>query len=332
MGSGECGESGQGANSARHGATGESSAGARLSQPTIVVAGATGDLGARIARELVARGAAVRALVRPTSTPSASARLVALGVTVTVVDREDAAAMAVACEGASCVVSALNGLREVIVERQSSLLDAAVKAGVPRFIPSDYAADFAKTTAGENRNFDLRREFMARADNARIAITSILNGAFMDMLGAEMPIIRPRLRRVLYWGDDPRQPLDFTAKDDVAAYVAAAALDASTPRFLRIAGDVVSAQKIADVMSALTEKSFRPLRVGGLESLGTMIAVMQRLAPQPAAVFPPWQGMQYLRDMYSGKGKLLPLDNDRYPGLKWSKVEDVLASRPFARR
>jgi len=253
-------------------------------------------------------------------------------VTVTVVDREDAAAMAVACEGASCVVSALNGLREVIVERQSSLLDAAVKAGVPRFIPSDYAADFAKTTAGENRNFDLRREFMARADNARIAITSILNGAFMDMLGAEMPIIRPRLRRVLYWGDDPRQPLDFTAKDDVAAYVAAAALDASTPRFLRIAGDVVSAQKIADVMSALTEKSFRPLRVGGLESLGTMIAVMQRLAPQPAAVFPPWQGMQYLRDMYSGKGKLLPLDNDRYPGLKWSKVEDVLASRPFARR
>ena len=50
---------------------------------------------------------------------------------------------------------------------------------------------------------------MARVDEAPIKATSILNGAFLDMLGAEMPIIQPRIRRVLYW-HDADQVLDFT--------------------------------------------------------------------------------------------------------------------------
>ncbi len=35
-----------------------------MAQPTILLAGAAGDLGARIAKALISRGAAVRALVR----------------------------------------------------------------------------------------------------------------------------------------------------------------------------------------------------------------------------------------------------------------------------
>jgi len=298
-----------------------------VTRPTIVLAGAAGDLGTRIARALVARGADVRALVRKQAPASENERVAALGAKLVSADVHDVESVAVACEGAACVVSAWNGLRDVIVHRQSVLLDAAVRAGVPRFIPSDYAADFAKTTPGENRNFDLRREFMARAAGAALRVTSILNGAFMDMLGAEMPIIRPRLRRVLYWGDEANQALDFTSKDDVAAYVAAAALDDRTPRWLRIAGEVTTAQGLADAMSEVTGKRFRPFRVGSIGALGGMIAVAKLLAPQPAAVFPPWQGMQYSRDMYSGKGKLQPLDNDRYPELRWTPVRDLLAKR-----
>jgi hypothetical protein len=40
------------------------------------------------------------------------------------------------------VVSALQGLRDVIVEMQTVLLYAAIKADAPRFIPSDYSIDF----------------------------------------------------------------------------------------------------------------------------------------------------------------------------------------------
>jgi NAD(P)-dependent dehydrogenase (short-subunit alcohol dehydrogenase family) len=195
-----------------------------VKQPIVVLAGASGDLGARIAKSLVVRGASVRALVRPGIEAKEQARIAALGVTLVPANPADVDEMAAAVSGAGCVVSALNGVREVMIGRQGVLLDAAVKAGVPRFIPSDFAADFTKTGPGRNRNYDLRREFMARVDAAPIRATSILNGAFLDMLGAEMPIIQPSIRRVLYW-HDANQPLDFTTKDDTAAYTAAAALD-----------------------------------------------------------------------------------------------------------
>jgi hypothetical protein len=35
----------------------------------------------------------------------------------------------------------LAGLREVVIDAQKKLLDAAIAAGVPRFIPSDYSLD-----------------------------------------------------------------------------------------------------------------------------------------------------------------------------------------------
>lgn len=304
-----------------------------MAQPTIVLAGAAGDLGARISKALTGRGAAVRALVRRDASAADRDRLSALGLTVTPADGGDAGSVAGACEGAACVVSALNGLRDVIVERQGVLLDGAVKAGVPRFIPSDYSADFTRTRPGDNRNLDLRREFMAHADavaaRAPIRITSILNGAFMDMLGAEMPVIQPAIHRVLHWGSAD-QPLDFTTKDDVAGYVAAAALDDATPRILRIAGDSVSARGIAQAMTEVAGTRYRTLWAGSIGSLGVLIRLAKIVASQPGAAFPPWQGMQYMRDMFSGRGKLHPLDNDRYPGLRWTSVREQLAGGPLS--
>ena len=294
-------------------------------RPVIALAGATGDLGARIARALVASGAEVRALVRPNLSATDHASIEALGATPIAADPGDVTAMARAIDGSACVVSALNGVREVMIGRQSVLLDAAVAAGAPRFIPSDYAADFTRTPPGRNRNYDLRREFMARVDRAPIRATSILNGAFMDMLGAEMPIIRPEISRVLYWRDAD-QPLDFTTKNDTADYTTRAALDPDAPRTLRIAGDTVSVREIAAALTELTGRHYRPLYAGGLGALGVMIRIAKLVAPGQGQAFPPWQGMQYMRDQFSGLAKLHPLDNDHYPDLSWTSVRDHLAA------
>ncbi len=297
-----------------------------MTQPVIVLAGTAGDLGTRIAKALLMRGATVRALVRADASAEDNERLTALGVTLAPADVGDVNSVAAAIEGATCVVSALNGLRGVILGRQGVLLDGAVKAGVPRFISSDYSLDFTKTKPGGNRNLDLRREFMARADGAPIRVTSVLNGAFMDMLGAEMPIIQPRLRRVLYW-KDAEQPLDFTTKDDVAAYTAAAALDDTTPRILRISSATLSAKGLAAAMSDVTGERYRTLRAGSVGSLGVLIRVAKRVAPGSREAFPAWQGMQYMRDMFSGHGQLTPLDTDRYPELRWTPAREQLATR-----
>lgn len=88
-----------------------------MAQPTIVLAGAAGDLGARIAKALVARGAAVRALVRTEVSTGDRDRLTGMGATVAPADVSDIGSIAAACEGAACVVSALNGLHDVIIVR-----------------------------------------------------------------------------------------------------------------------------------------------------------------------------------------------------------------------
>lgn len=288
-------------------------------RPPVVVAGASGDLGGRIVRALEARDVPVRALVRRPSDALARPGVDQIPVTF-----DDGAALARAVSGAACVVSALNGTAPVILEAQGRLLDAAVAAGVPRFVPSDFCLDYRATRAGDNRNMDLRRQFAARLDAAPLRATSILNGPFAELLQGEAPIVLHRLRRVLYWGDAD-QPFDFTTKDDVAGFTAEVARDPDAPRYLQIAGDQISPRGLAEVLTRMDGRRWRLLRAGGIGRLSALIAVARALTPQSDAPFPAWQGMQYLRDMSTGRGKLHQLDNARYGKTDWTSAAAILA-------
>ena len=57
-------------------------------------------------------------------------------------------------------------------------------------------------------------------------------------------------------------------------------------------------------MSEITHERYRPLWVGSLRILGIMIRLAKLVSPQPdKGVSPPWQGMQYMRDQFSGRAK-----------------------------
>ena len=298
-----------------------------MSDNLIALAGATGDLGFRIAWQLLGRGATLRVLVRPSSAAKPEiARLRERGAEIIEIELADKAALTRALAGVDCVVSALSGLRPVIVEAQTQLLEATVAAGVPRFIPSDFSIDFTKLPAGSNRNLDLRREFGAILDKAPIRATSILNGMFMDLLTGQAPVILFKIRRVLYWGSAD-QPLDFTTTADTAAYTALAALDPTTPRYLRVAGQTATVRQLQAEAGAATGQRFGRLRAGGLWLLRVLIRLARKLAPAPGEVFPAWQGMQYLHNMFTGLPRLTPLDNGRYPELEWTPVRAVLAGK-----
>lgn len=126
---------------------------------TILVAGGTGNLGGRIVRDLIKRGAATRAVVRPETASEKIEKLKRLGAEAIAADTSNHEELKRACQNVSCVVSALSGLRDVIVDAQTKLLDAAIAANVPRFIPSDFASDFTRLPEGDNRNFDYERSF-----------------------------------------------------------------------------------------------------------------------------------------------------------------------------
>ncbi|KGH47604.1 NmrA family protein [Modestobacter caceresii] len=293
---------------------------------TVLLAGASGDLGARTIRALVARGADVRALVRTGAGPEKTARLAGLGATVVEADHDDPADLRRVSEGADVVLSTLNGLRDVMVGLQTRLLEAAVAAGVPRFIPSDFSADYRRVAPGSNRNFELRRDFARVLDRAPIRATSVLNGAFADLLTGQAPIVLSGRDRVLYWGDAD-QPLDFTTKDDTAAFTADAALDEAAPRYLEVAGDTVTARQLAATMTELTGRRFRPTWAGTPGLIAGVAKVGRAVSRDEESPFPVWQGMQYLHSMFSGDAELGPLDNDRYGPRDWTTAREVLAAR-----
>jgi len=289
----------------------------------VMVAGATGNLGGRIVRALLKKGAEVRTIVRSSSDIEKMNQLETLGVKVYRVKNWTLEELSQACRGASCVVSALAGLREVIIDAQKVLVEAAIAAGVSRFIPSDFSLDFTKFADGENRNLDLRREFHQYLDRAPISSTTIFNGAFTDLLSGQMPLIFVKQKLVLYWGDADKR-WDFTTMDDTATYTANAALDASTPRYLRIAGDQISPREIKVVADEVTGHKYRMIRTGGQGLLGIIIKITKMFSPAKDDLYPAWQGMQYMHNMIDERSKINHLDNDRYPGIQWTTVKEFL--------
>jgi|LakMenEpi03Aug12_release.lakeMendotaPanAssembly.Ray.scaffolds.fasta_scaffold143681_2 uncharacterized protein YbjT (DUF2867 family) len=295
-----------------------------MHEKLVVIAGATGDLGGRVVRELFNLKAPVRAIVRVETSESKLKVLRDFGCEVVKVDYANHKGLVDALKGASVVLSTLAGLRDVIVDTQSKILKAAVEAGVPRFIPSDFSADFKKIPEGENRNLNLRMEFLKIAEKADIKLTSILNGGFMDILTGVAPFILFKIDRVLCWGS-PDQLMDWTTIDDTAKFTAMATLDEETPRFLKIAGDEISANILARDMTELTGRPYKVLKPGGLGMFKVLIKVTKFFVPGVNELYPPWQGMQYMHNMYSGVTKFERLDNDRYK-MNWTRVKDILSS------
>lgn len=297
----------------------------------IVIAGATGNLGAKIVNALLAKGAEVRAIVRLETDPKKVKELMDKGVKVFQVDTNNKSEISKHCLGATCFVSALAGLRETIIDAQKIFLDAAVEANIQRFIPSDYSIDFTNLEEGQNRNLDLRRAFHLYLEKMPIKATTIFNGPFMDLLTTDMPLILFKQNRILCWGS-PNQIVEFTTTYNVAEFTAEAALDDNTPRYLRIAGDRLSCNDFVKLLTELTTKKYKIFRPGGISLLNFLIRVTRFFSPSEKELYPAWQGMQYMRDMMEGRIIFQKYDNDRYSNLKWTSVKEFLTKEKVANK
>ena len=292
---------------------------------TILVAGGTGNLGKLIVKALIKRGAGVRVVVRPETDPKKIKTLNDFGAETVAAEMAEANDLKRACQGVSCVVSALSGLRETIIDAQTQLLDAAIAAGVPRFIPSDFSSDFTGLSTGENRNFDLRKEFHETLDKSPIRSTSIFNGAFSYVLSYNSPLFDLKNHSAGYLGTDPDWKIDFSTMENTADYTAAAALDSETPRVLRIAGFQVSPKDLAAIGEQITDRKFKLISLGSLDEFAA--AIKKDRAAQPASeteLFPEWQIKQYQHAMFSVRHETL--DNNRYADVRWTGAKEAISN------
>jgi NAD(P)-dependent dehydrogenase (short-subunit alcohol dehydrogenase family) len=284
----------------------------------ILVAGATGKLGQKICRELIKQNAAVMAIVREGSKHEKIAAL-EMGVEIVRVDLSSPQELTEVCQGVSCVVSAVAGLRDIIVDSQALILNAAIAAGVPSFIPSDFSSDITMIPAGENRNFDLRKEFAEKLDQSPIRATSIFNGAFADILRYNTPLFNVQQKTIAYYDDKADWKVDFTTMDDTAAFTAMAALDDDAPRSLRIASFSVSPNELVALSEQYKGSKFQLVHMGSMEGFSAYNKAQRAAQPEGEnELYPRGQQAQYLYGMFLVHHG--HLDNDRYEGLTWSPV------------
>ena len=266
------------------------------------------------------------ALVRVGADPAKLAKVQQANVKVVEVDLADEEAVARAIKGSVCVVSCIVGLRDVIVDTQSSLLRGSIAAGVPRFIPSDFSIDFTRLPPGSNRNLDDRRDFHAVLQQSNVQWTSILPGVFSSVLFMpQSPLLQPKARQVPYV-ESPDQVVDITDMDNAADFTAAAALDPSAPRYLRVAGCSVTPRDMQRVAQEVWGEQFE------LVSKGTLVGLQQGIVHHKVieaeagvkSVYPMSQILQYMWCMFCGLANVTQLDNARYPDVQWTGIKEIL--------
>jgi len=147
----------------------------------VLVVGATGDLGGRTVAALRSRGKAVRALVRPGSDAS---QLEREGVEVVRGDMLDPPSLIPAMTGVSAVVSSTIGYSRrrkedslrTDFEGNHNLVDAAKKAGVPRFV---FLSILACDQAPEVPHFWAKKETEDYLQQQGVPFVALRPGAFL---------------------------------------------------------------------------------------------------------------------------------------------------------
>ena len=296
---------------------------------TVLVVGAAGHLGHQIAQALLDRPEklAVRAAARNTSRVAPSSvrldQLKSRGATLVEVDVASGAGLDAACNGADVVISALQGGADMIIEGQGRLLQACLRAGVGRLVPSDYAIDLFALDDGENLNLDLRRAFAAEVRASGIGHSFMLNGAFMDVvLSPFMPLIDESAGTLSHWGDG-KIALDFTSMTDTAAFLAAAVLDPSTlNRPIEVAGDRLDIASLRAAYEGATGRALVTVRLGSIEEGYAELDRLKSQTEDPMALLP----LMYVLPMLSGKARLKNVENARFPDVRPQSLQAFLSA------
>ena len=272
-------------------------AGSNHRDEVVLVVGATGHLGGKVARAAQDRGLRVRALVRSTSDSSV---LETRGIEVVRGNLLDPTSLGLAMRGCTAVITTAIGYANRIPGDIRSaadtlgnrhLADAALANGIRRVVfCSVLTCDRAKDVP-HFWNKKLAEDYFIER---QIPFVSLRPGAFLDQGPNEFwaaGLRRGRLR----FAANPRVPATFVHTDEVAEYLVASAIDPAIANGSRI--DIgcdrpVAISELASIMTALLDRPIKPqvppwplvsllLGVGGLfdpwkRDLRAMVSYFQR--------------------------------------------------------
>jgi nucleoside-diphosphate-sugar epimerase len=291
---------------------------------TVLIAGATGMLGSSIATHLLDQNdVTVRLLVRSTVQHDVDKqtlvdRLVERGADVVVGDVTEPASLDAATQHVDVVISALQGGADIIVDGQIALAEAAVRNGVRRFIPSDFAIDLFAAPAGAPQ-FDIRKQADEAIDKMPFQVVHVLNGAFMDMMldPNTAGIVDLGTNTARMWGTGDER-FNLTTVDDTARFTAMVATDdADVSGVRKVSGSETSFNEIIAKTEQLIGATVTKHVLGDADDLRTITSA----ADDPWSVVMQW----YFLCMITVPA-FNDTDNDRYADLDLTTLDDYLSA------
>ncbi|MFF9043631.1 NmrA/HSCARG family protein [Streptomyces parvulus] len=219
---------------------------------TILVLGATGRQGGAVARELLARGRTVHALVRDPDTEQAR-RLREAGAVLVRGDMDDAASLTAAMHAVHGVfsVQTFRGPGGVEAEERQAraVADAAVRAGVAHFVYSSVGGADRDTRVPHFESKHRTEQYLRTLDLPTTVLRPVM---FHDILLDIAP--RPAGGElVLAMWLDPRTEVQLIATGDIGVFAADAFEnpDAWLGRTVEIAGDALTGPQMAAAFEAV---------------------------------------------------------------------------------
>ncbi|EUC32069.1 hypothetical protein COCCADRAFT_6116 [Bipolaris zeicola 26-R-13] len=210
--------------------------------------------------------------------------------------------------GCSVVICCYFSSNEVMLETQKSLIDLCEKEGIPRYIASDYTADYHKLDPT-----DLGIKNFTNDIGVHILVGHLIE-TFLDIF----EVWYPEANELRYWGTG-NEKWDLTSYWTAAEYVAAVALDPNASGFFKFRGDHKSIVEIANDVELVTGCK------QVLKSKGPLTVLEKRL-DGAGNIEQTLSASQY----FTLTGKISfgdNIDNAKYPSVKPEAFSDVLRRR-----
>lgn len=154
-----------------------------MNKKHVAVIGATGQIGTPLTNGLLTLGHDVTVITRERNARN-SAKLAQFekqgAKIVECADMYDVDAMANILQGIDTLVASVPGSKEIIQKSEPIWLAAAVKAGVERFVPTEFGSHTQAVEMGDGEIFDQKKRFHDLLMNSGIGWTLYYNGGIFD--------------------------------------------------------------------------------------------------------------------------------------------------------